>query len=42
MANNLNQIARKANAQGYINARQEYLNLADKIDKLLEQIRHDS
>ncbi len=38
MANNLNQIARKANAQGYINARSEYLHLADKIDKLINLI----
>lgn len=38
MANNLNQIARKANAQGYINARSEYLHLANKIDRLINQI----
>ena len=35
MANNLNQIARKANAAGYTNARAEYLYLADKIDNEL-------
>ena len=38
MANNLNQIARKANAQGYNNARDEYLYLAEKIDQLLNQL----
>ncbi len=42
MANNLNQIARKANGQGYRNARSEYLHLADKIDNLLDRIRDDS
>lgn len=41
MANNLNQIARKANAHGYTNVRFEYLHLAGKIDELLNQIRHD-
>ena len=38
MANNLNQIARKANAQGYDNARSEYLHLAEKIDQLLNEL----
>lgn len=38
MANNLNQIARKANAQGYMNARSEYLHLANEIDKLINLI----
>ena len=38
MANNLNQVARKANAQGYDNARTEYLYLAEKIDQLLNQL----
>jgi len=42
MANNLNQIARKANAQGYLNARGEYFFLADKIDSLLNLIQNDS
>ena len=42
MANNLNQIARKANAQGYLNARREYFFLADKIDTLLNLIQNDS
>lgn len=41
MANNLNQIARKANAEGYINARNEYLYLADNIDCIINQIKHD-
>ncbi|MDR0506337.1 MAG: MobC family plasmid mobilization relaxosome protein [Dysgonamonadaceae bacterium] len=35
MGNNLNQIARKANAEGYSNARSEYLYLADRIDNAL-------
>lgn len=38
MANNLNQIARKANTFGYINVRLEYLYLAEKLDKLLNLI----
>lgn len=38
MANNLNQIARKANAQGYTNARKEYIYLAEKIDQLIERL----
>ena len=38
MANNLNQIARKANAAGYTNARTEYLYLAPEIDKILNKI----
>jgi len=41
MGNNLNQIARKANAGGYTNARSEYLYLADKIDNVIEDIRDD-
>ncbi|RKD86413.1 plasmid mobilization protein [Mangrovibacterium diazotrophicum] len=41
MANNLNQIAKKANAGGYHGARGEYLQLAEGIDKLLSQITHD-
>jgi hypothetical protein len=35
MGNNLNQIARKANAEGYSNARSEYLYLADEIDNII-------
>jgi hypothetical protein len=42
MGNNLNQITRKANAGGYINARNEYLFLADKIDKIIDQMEDDS
>lgn len=41
MANNLNQIARKANAQGYQNAQSENLQLAIHIRKLVNQLRHD-
>ena len=41
MANNLNQIARKANAQGYSNTRREFVYLADKIDNLLDRIQND-
>ena len=39
MANNLNQIAHKANAAGSPGARMEYLFLADKIDNLLNQLQ---
>jgi len=42
MANNLNQIARKANTQGYQNAQNENLQLAIHIRKLVNQLRHDS
>ncbi|MFA9371479.1 MAG: plasmid mobilization relaxosome protein MobC [Labilibaculum antarcticum] len=38
MANNLNQIARKANAQGYTNVRKEYIQLADQIDQLIDRL----
>jgi len=38
MANNLNQIARKANALGYDHIRNEYLFLASKIDRILNKI----
>lgn len=41
MGNNLNQIARKANVEGYLNARSEYLYLADRIDKVIELIEDD-
>lgn len=41
MGNNLNQIARRANTEGYGNARGEYLRLAVKIDDLIEDIRND-
>lgn len=41
MANNLNQVARKANAQGYENALQENLQLAVQIRKLVNHIRYD-
>lgn len=41
MGNNLNQIARRANAEGYINVRSEYLYLADKIDNIIEMIEDD-
>lgn len=42
MGNNLNQIARKANAEGYTNARNEYLYLADKIDTIINILENDS
>lgn len=38
MANNLNQIAHRANAAGYWDARTEYLFLAEKIDNLLNDL----
>ena len=42
MGNNLNQITKKANAEGYINARTEYLYLAYKIDNVITQMENDS
>jgi hypothetical protein len=42
MGNNLNQITRKVNAEGYTNARSEYLYLADKIDNVINQMKDDS
>ena len=41
MGNNLNQIARRANAEGYTSTRHEYLYLADKIDNVIEMIEDD-
>ena len=41
MGNNLNQIAKKANAAGYATARPEYLSLAPKIDELLNVLLYD-
>ena len=38
MANNLNQIAKKANSVGYNDARTEYLHIANDIDNLLNNI----
>ena len=38
MANNLNQIARKANSAGYRDSRSEYLTLANRIDNLLNEL----
>jgi hypothetical protein len=42
MGNNLNQIARRANAEGYTSARNEYLYLADKIDNVISRMENDS
>ena len=42
MANNINQIARKANAAGYTNARNEFLYLAEKIDNVIITMEDDS
>jgi len=42
MGNNLNQIARNVNAEGYSNTRSEYLYLADKIDNVINTIEDDS
>ncbi len=39
MDNNLNQLARKANAAGYTIAHQECMRLADRINSLLTQLR---
>ena len=41
MANNLNQISKKANQAGYDSVRNEYLFLAKQIDMLLKYIKHD-
>lgn len=38
MANNINQIAKKANTHGYESAENEYLFLAEKIDKLIKRL----
>lgn len=42
MGNNLNQITRKANAEGYSNTRSEYFYLADKIDNALTLLENGS
>jgi hypothetical protein len=42
MANNLNQIARKANAQGFQKAQSENIQLAGSIKKLGNHLFHDS
>ena len=42
IGNNLNQIAKRANIEGYTNARTEYLYLADKIDTVINLIEDDS
>ena len=41
MVNNLNQIARKANATGYVSARTEYRYLASEIYDLINRIKDD-
>jgi len=42
MGNNLNQIARRANAEGYANARSEYLYLAENIDSVINAMENGS
>ncbi|WP_298613224.1 plasmid mobilization relaxosome protein MobC [uncultured Odoribacter sp.] len=42
MANNLNQIAHKANVGGYATDQTEYLTLASRIDNLINSIMHNS
>ena len=42
IGNNLNQITRKANVEGYTNIRSEYLYLADKIDNIINTMENDS
>jgi len=42
MSNNLNQITKRANIEGYAKTRNEYLYLADKIDNALSQIEDGS
>ncbi|WP_239057028.1 plasmid mobilization relaxosome protein MobC [Paludibacter sp. 221] len=39
MANNLNQVAKKANQAGYNEIRQEYLYLAESIDSIIKTMR---
>ncbi|MCP3894087.1 MAG: MobC family plasmid mobilization relaxosome protein [Bacteroides sp.] len=41
MANNLNQIARKANAAGYLSAQRDSETLARSIDNLIKSIEND-
>ena len=41
MANNLNQIARKANSAGYIKAKMESETLAESIDNIIKSIEYD-
>ena len=41
MANNLNQIAKRANQAGYNSIREEYLSMAEQIDELIKYIQHD-
>ena len=41
MANNLNQIAKRANQAGYNKIRNEYLFMAEQIDELLNFIKYD-
>jgi hypothetical protein len=41
MANNLNQIARKANSTGFSAAKTDCNRLAEYIDRLITQIRYD-
>ena len=42
MGNNLNQITRKVNAEGYTNVRSEYLYLAEQIDKTITFLENGS
>ena len=41
-SHNLNQITKKIHQIGYPDMRNEYLELADKIDKLINSIKNDS
>ena len=41
MANNLNQIARKANSAGYMKAKMESETLAESIDNIIKSIEYD-
>ena len=41
MANNLNQIARKANSVGYLKAKMESETLAKSIDNIIKSIEYD-
>ena len=41
MANNLNQMTKKANQAGYNSIRSEFLSLAEQIDELINYIKYD-
>ena len=40
MANNVNQIARKANAAGYVEAKAEWTGMANRLDNVIKRIEN--